>query len=113
MIFKQGKAFLPGRMGIDEELFTNIFDSSFTILITHRNIADTINEQLSGQFKDDKKNGKGTLYYADGTKYVGDWVDDQKAGQGVCTWTNGNRYEKNYSQISSTLPSQYPSHIET
>ncbi len=53
-----------------------------------------------GQFKDDKKNGKGTCYFADGDKYVGDWIDENRTGQGVFTWANGDRYEKEYSQMS-------------
>ncbi len=53
-----------------------------------------------GQFKDGRMNGKGTRYFADGNKYVGDWIDDRITGQGVFTWPNGDRYEKKYSQIS-------------
>jgi hypothetical protein len=53
-----------------------------------------------GQFKDSKMNGKGTYYFVDGHKYVGDWIDDNRTGQGVFTWANGARYEKEYSQIS-------------
>jgi len=42
---------------------------------------------------DDKINGKGTLTYADGTKYVGDFIDGVKSGQGTYTWPNGDKYE--------------------
>ncbi len=34
-----------------------------------------------GQWKDDKRNGKGTNHFPTGEKYTGDWVDDKKAGQ--------------------------------
>ncbi len=59
-----------------------------------------INEQLLGQFKEDKMNGKGTFYYADGNKYTGDMVNDKKEGQGVLVWEDGNRYEMKCSQIT-------------
>jgi hypothetical protein len=49
---------------------------------------------VRGQFKDDKKNGEGTYYFADGDKYVGDWVDDRRTGQSVYTWPSGDRYER-------------------
>ena len=54
----------------------------------------SIEVQMSGQFKDDKKNGKGTCYFANGDKYVGDRVDDKQTGQGVFTWSDGDRYER-------------------
>jgi hypothetical protein len=53
----------------------------------------TINELLPGQYRNDKRNGKGTRYYTDGSKYTGDWIDDEKASQGVFIWSNGDRYE--------------------
>jgi hypothetical protein len=59
-----------------------------------------INEQLLGQFKEGKMNGKGTFYYADGNKYTGDMVNDKKEGQGVLVWEDGNRYEMKCSQIT-------------
>ncbi len=64
-----------------------------------RNAGIEINEQLLGQYKDDKMNGKGTVYYADGRKYTGDMVNDKREGQGVYIHTSGNRYEVRYSQI--------------
>jgi hypothetical protein len=58
-----------------------------------------IKEQLLGQFKKNKKNGKGTLYFDNGNKYIGDWIDDQKAGNGILLWSNDNRYERRSSEI--------------
>jgi hypothetical protein len=58
-----------------------------------RNAVIKINEQLLGQYKDDKMNGKGTYYYANGNKYTGVWVNGKKEGQGVFIWTNGDRCE--------------------
>jgi len=60
-----------------------------------------INKQLSGEFRNDKMNGKGTYYFVNGNKYTGDWIDDRRTGQGVFIWSNGDRYEMRCSQISS------------
>ena len=75
--------------------------------------------QVWGQFKDDKKNGKGTYYFASGNKYVGDWVEDNRTGQGVLTYTDGDRYERRCSAIprpslhaSRTLPVHTMSSIQ-
>jgi hypothetical protein len=57
------------------------------------NVNDAINEQQMGQWKDKKRNGKGTFYYANGQKYTGDFVDDKRTGQAVMTWPSGERYE--------------------
>lgn len=54
-----------------------------------------------GQYKNGRKHGNGTYYYASGQKYSGDWVNDQKTGKGVFTWPDGNRYENDYSRISA------------
>eukprot|EP00041_Stephanoeca_diplocostata_P019503 m.421790 g.421790 ORF g.421790 m.421790 type:complete len:86 (-) comp21320_c0_seq16:325-582(-) len=36
--------------------------------------------------------GKGTLTYADGRSYVGDWVNGRMEGEGVETWPDGANY---------------------
>ncbi len=58
-----------------------------------------IDELLLGQYKQDKRNGRGTYHYKDGSRYEGDWIDDQKAGHGVFIWPTGDRYELRYSQM--------------
>ena len=32
-------------------------------------------DRYVGEFKDDKKTGKGVMYYIDGTKYIGEWCN--------------------------------------
>ncbi len=81
-------------------MFTNHLSSCFPVINGQRNAVIEINEQLLGQYKDDKMNGKGTYYYADGRKYTGDMVDDKKEGQGVFIWEAGNRYEVSCSEIT-------------
>jgi len=39
------------------------------------------------------KSGKGTLDYADGSKYIGEFLNGEPKGQGICHYANGDRYE--------------------
>jgi hypothetical protein len=55
-------------------------------------------EYLLGQFKDNKKHGKGKIDYHTGDKYTGAWIDDNRTGQGVYIFANGDRYEIKCSQ---------------
>ena len=45
-----------------------------------------------GEFKDDKRNGQGTFTFADGEKYVGEFKDDKRNGQGTYTYADGEKY---------------------
>ena len=45
-----------------------------------------------GEFKDNKSNGQGTLTFANGDKYVGEFKDYKSNGQGAFTWANGAKY---------------------
>lgn len=38
-------------------------------------------DRYSGNYNNDKKEGKGTMYYADGSKLVGEWVDGLMEGK--------------------------------
>jgi hypothetical protein len=42
---------------------------------------------------DGRINGKGTFFFNDGQKYVGEWVDYKKTGLGIWYHVNGDRYE--------------------
>lgn len=44
---------------------------------------------FEGQFKNGKKDGRGTFYYADGTKFEGEWQNDLKNGNGSLHFMNG------------------------
>ena len=39
------------------------------------------------------KHGKGTKFYSNGVKYVGEWKDDKKHGQGTYVYSDGDKYE--------------------
>jgi hypothetical protein len=40
-----------------------------------------------------KRHGKGTMAYASGDKYTGDWLNDVKTGAGIYIFATGNRYK--------------------
>ena len=45
-------------------------------------------------WKDNKKNGLGTLSLANGDKFVGNWKDNLKHGLGSHTLSNGDKFIK-------------------
>ena len=45
-----------------------------------------------GNMKDGKRNGRGTMHYADRRKYVGEWKDDKYHGKGTYYFVSGDRY---------------------
>ena len=45
-----------------------------------------------GEYRDDKRTGQGTFTWPNGDKYVGEWRDDKRTGQGTFTWPSGNKY---------------------
>jgi len=51
----------------------------------------------TGQAKDDKPHGKGTMQYDDGRVYEGGWNQGRWHGVGVATFTNGDSYKGDYS----------------
>lgn len=44
----------------------------------------------SGQWKDNKRDGKGTYVWASGSKYEGEFQHDRMTGVGRTTWVNGS-----------------------
>jgi hypothetical protein len=45
--------------------------------------------KYTGEFKDDKRHGQGTMIYPDGQKYTGEFVNDRREGEGVYTSPSG------------------------
>ena len=42
-----------------------------------------------GYFINNKRNGFGTAFYSDGSKFIGEWKDDKKNGKGIMIDSNG------------------------
>jgi hypothetical protein len=42
-----------------------------------------------GEYKDDKRNGRGKYTWPDGQVYEGEWKDDKRNGRGKHTWPDG------------------------
>ena len=49
-----------------------------------------------GDFVDNEMHGKGMYVWADGAKYIGDWQHDERTGQGNYIWANGDQYAGNF-----------------
>lgn len=54
--------------------------------------------RYKGEFRDNKKQGKGTYTWANGNVYEGDFVDDEPFGRGKFVFATGDRYEGSYSK---------------
>ena len=48
-------------------------------------------DRYEGDFKNDKKEGKGIYYWNDGNRYEGDFKNDKKEGKGIYYYNNGNK----------------------
>ena len=48
--------------------------------------------KYSGNFKDGKKDGKGTMKYPNDDEYVGEWKDNNMHGTGTYIYKNGDVY---------------------
>ena len=56
-------------------------------------------DKYVGQLINGKRQGKGTMTYADQTSYEGEWYNNLKNGQGVQTFISGDKYEGNFKNI--------------
>ena len=46
----------------------------------------------TGDFKDDKRTGKGKIIFQDGSWYEGDWINDNMTGKGTYVWDDKRKY---------------------
>jgi hypothetical protein len=44
-------------------------------------------------FNNGVKQGRGVYYWADGSRYSGDWVADEMSGNGIFKWADGRNFE--------------------
>ena len=49
--------------------------------------------QYDGEWKNDKKHGQGTKYFANNDRYEGQWNENKRHGKGTHTYANGDMYE--------------------
>ena len=52
--------------------------------------------QYQGEWKNDKRHGRGTLQKANGTRYVGEWAHGNRHGQGTLWTTKDGKLVKRY-----------------
>lgn len=52
-----------------------------------------VEEKYVGDMKEDKFNGNGTFYYANGDVYIGSWLDNTRSGEGKYIFANGDVFE--------------------
>ena len=50
----------------------------------------------TGNFNEDRYNGRGEKLYQNGDYYIGDWINGYKNGNGVYFYDNGNIYVGEY-----------------
>ena len=51
-------------------------------------------EKYEGDWKNNKRDGKGEYFLKDGIKiYEGDWKNDKFNGRGIFYYNNGDKYE--------------------
>jgi hypothetical protein len=53
-------------------------------------------DKYVGEYKDNKRNGQGAYTFASGDKYVGEYKDDKRNGQGAYTFASGDKYVGEY-----------------
>ena len=46
-----------------------------------------------GEWKEDERSGRGTLFYKDKSQYTGDFSEDSFSGNGTFIWPDGKKYE--------------------
>ena len=76
---------------------TNMFNICNKISTKNEEIIYPNGDKYIGQLKDNKKNGRGTLYYnvkdEEGRFYYeGEWKDDKREGKGIIYWRNNDVY---------------------
>ncbi|KAK8794601.1 hypothetical protein WA158_001582 [Blastocystis sp. Blastoise] len=73
---------------IDPSLVEKIFKQE---IFKQANNERKNNLVYEGQFKEGMKNGYGTEYLEDGTKYIGDFVNDKREGNGCYVYLDGSK----------------------
>ena len=93
--FKEKK--IDGR-GIKKTLNDTTYIGDFTLgLKDGRGKEETSEHIYEGEFKNDKRNGNGKLYYKNlKDTYTGNFIDNNLTGNGTYEWSNGEKYSGNF-----------------
>ncbi|MCY7387432.1 MAG: hypothetical protein LH481_05105 [Burkholderiales bacterium] len=54
--------------------------------------------RYKGEFRENKKQGKGAYIWANGNRYEGDFVEDEPSGRGKFIFASGDQYEGEYAK---------------
>ena len=50
-------------------------------------------DKYIGYIYNNKREGRGRMYYVNGEKYIGEYINDLKDGKGIMYYKNGNKYD--------------------
>ena len=56
-----------------------------------------LRREYTGRWINDRRNGRGTMYFKNEDRYDGFWIDDQPHGEGRMIYQNGDIYEGQWS----------------
>ena len=65
---------------------SGVFDNCFG------SYTDADGNKYVGEWKDDKRHGQGTSFWADGDQHVGEYKNGKEHGHGTYTWADGDMY---------------------
>ena len=68
-----------------------VYSACLTYFFAENRGLDMFQHSYSGQWKNGKRNGKGTQIYQDGSTYVGEWKDNMKHGKGTFTYESNDK----------------------
>ena len=60
------------------------------------------NVTYTGEWKEGRRQGKGTIQYTAKSSYVGDWMEDQRHGAGTMTYETGDVYDGSGTRTNDT-----------
>ncbi len=49
-------------------------------------------ERYEGDLVNNKFDGQGSFFYANGDMYTGSWVENKRSGKGILTFSNGDKF---------------------
>jgi antitoxin component YwqK of YwqJK toxin-antitoxin module len=78
--------------------FEDLKNKNISIINNQTKIYD--DGKYEGEFKNNKREGKGIFYYNNGDRYEGDYKNDKREGKGILYFNDGDRYEGDFKYAS-------------